>query len=102
MGVSWWNTDIAFDNIRVVGTPALSTKDSQIEGFSFSPNPTGLGYVNISSRSQTPMKINVFDVLGKEVIDTTVTNERLDVSRLNTSVYFMKVSQENATSTKIL
>jgi len=79
-----------------------STKETHIDGFSFSPNPTGLGHVNISSRSQTPMKVNVFDALGKEVIDVTVTNCRLDVSRLNAGVFIMKVSQDDVITTKKL
>jgi hypothetical protein len=82
--------------------PSLSTRENQIDGFSFSPNPTSLGYVNISSRSQTAMKVNVFDILGKQVINAKVANKRLDVSSLNTGIYIMRVSQDNATTTKKL
>jgi len=80
----------------------LSTKENQIEGFRFSPNPTSLGYVNIYSRSQTAMKVNVFDILGKQVINETIRNNRLNVSSLNTGVYIMRVSQDNAFVTKKL
>ncbi len=80
----------------------LSTKDNQIEGFRFSPNPTALGYVNISSRSQTALQINVFDILGKQVISNTITNNKLDVSYLNAGIYIMRVSQNNVTTTKKL
>jgi hypothetical protein len=80
----------------------LSIEDTRIENFSFSPNPTSLGYVNISSRSQAAMRVNVYDVLGKQVVTKTVSNNRLDVSNLNTGIYIMKITQGKATSTKKL
>jgi type IX secretion system substrate protein len=98
------NETVRVDNIYLGTTfgAVLSTRDNQIEGFSFSPNPTSLGYINISSRSQTEMKVNVFDVLGKQVINETISNNRLNVSSLNTGVYIMRISQDNAFVTKKL
>lgn len=80
----------------------LSTEDTRIENFSFSPNPTSLGYVNISSRSQAAMKVNVYDILGKQVINTIMTSEKLNVSSLNTGIYIMKIKQGKAVTTKKL
>ena len=88
-------------NLVDAGT-TLATKQNQIEGFSFSPNPSALGYVNISSKSQSVMNVNVFDVTGKQVINTKVINKRLDVSNLNAGIYVMKVSQDDAISVKKL
>lgn len=85
-----------------IATIPLSTDDFSTNNFKIYPNPTALGYVNISSRSQTVMKINVFDVLGKQVINETVSNNRLDVSNLSPGLYIMRVSQDNATTTKKL
>ncbi|MBN4085013.1 T9SS type A sorting domain-containing protein [Flavobacteriaceae bacterium AH-315-B10] len=99
------NETVRVDNLMVgqtFGDATLSTKDNQIEGFRFSPNPTSLGYVNIYSRSQTAMKVNVFDIIGKQVINETIRNNRLNVSSLNTGVYIMRVSQDNAFVTKKL
>ena len=80
----------------------LATNGFDLDKFAVYPNPTSLGYVNISSRSQTAMKVDVFDILGKQVINSTVTNNRLDVSTLNTGLYIMKVSQDDVTTTKKL
>jgi Secretion system C-terminal sorting domain len=99
------NETVTVDNLFVAqsfNSARLSTKGNLIEGFSFSPNPTSLGYINISSRSQTEMKVNVFDVLGKQVINETIKNNRLNVSSLNTGVYIMRISQDDATITKKL
>jgi Secretion system C-terminal sorting domain len=84
-------------------TPAtLSNNEFEANTFKIYPNPTSLGFVNISSRSQTVMKVKVFDILGKQVINETITNNRLNVSSLNTGVYIMRVSQDNAFITKKL
>ena len=80
----------------------LSTRDNQIAGFKLYPNPTLLGYVNISSKSQSAMKVAVFDILGKQVMNETVSNNRLDVSALTSGIYIMKISQDNANTTKKL
>ncbi|GAA4804553.1 T9SS type A sorting domain-containing protein [Litoribaculum gwangyangense] len=80
----------------------LDTEYNEIEGFSMYPNPTSLGYVNISSRKNAEMNVTVFDVLGKQVITNTITDNKLDVSTLKTGIYIMKVSQEDAISTQKL
>lgn len=94
--------DLAIDNIRVTGTNVLSTYENSIKGFSFSPNPTSLSYINIKSSGASKMDVTVFDFLGKQVIKQTISNEKLDVSSLNTGIYIMKVSQGEATVTKKL
>jgi Secretion system C-terminal sorting domain len=81
---------------------ALSTKERKIEGFNLYPNPTSKGFVNISSNNGAAMKVTVFDVLGKQVINQMVSNKHLDVSKLNVGVYIMRVIQDNAFITKKL
>mgnify|MGYP001023198885 CR=1 FL=1 len=87
---------------RTLSELTLSIRNERIQGLSFSPNPTSLGYVNISSRSQVAMKVNVYDVLGKQIINTQMNSEKLDVSKLTSGVYFMKITQGKAISTKKL
>lgn len=78
----------------------LSTQNKHIESVSIYPNPTSLGYLNISSKSNSKMAVSVFDVLGKQVIRKTVNDHILNVSKLNSGIYLMKVSQDDATITK--
>ena len=82
--------------------PALSTVENKIDGFEMYPNPTSLGYVTLSSRNNAEMSVKLFDILGKQVLDQKVNDNKLNVSSLNTGVYIMKVSQDNATITKKL
>jgi hypothetical protein len=99
---------VQFDELRIgtswayVTTGVLSTDDFTSNNLSIYPNPTSLGHVNIKSRSGSNMNVSVFDLLGKQVLKETVNNERLNVSSLNAGVYIMKVSQDDATTTKKL
>ncbi|MCB0461344.1 MAG: T9SS type A sorting domain-containing protein [Flavobacteriaceae bacterium] len=86
-------------------TTTLSTTDFNQKSFSVYPNPTNTGSVNVVSASTSnysPINVAVYDVLGKQVINKTMTSEKLNVSSLNTGVYIMKITQGKATSTKKL
>ncbi|TYA53019.1 T9SS type A sorting domain-containing protein [Formosa maritima] len=80
----------------------LSTASYDIDGLNVYPNPVTSGFVNITSKSNEAIKVAVFDILGKQVINNTVNNNRLNVSTLNTGVYIMKLSQNGNTITKKL
>lgn len=77
-------------------------KNNQITAFSMYPTPTSLGYVTISSKSNSSIEVSVFDVLGKQAIKETVGNNVLNVSQLKSDMYIMKVSQDDATTTQKL
>jgi ribosome recycling factor len=70
--------------------------------FSIYPNPSNVGYVNISSTESETIQVNVYDILGKQVINAAVASGRLDISTLNTGVYIVKLTQGSATTTKKL
>ncbi|MCB0445362.1 MAG: T9SS type A sorting domain-containing protein, partial [Gelidibacter sp.] len=80
----------------------LSTGNFSINNFKVYPNPTSTGFVNISSSNSENISVAVFDILGKQVINKTISNNRLNVSALNSGIYIMKISQNNATVTKKL
>jgi hypothetical protein len=96
---------LQIDELKITTTwseATLSTKKQNIENFKIYPNPTSLGYVNISSKSNSKLDVSVFDVLGKQVIKETVNDNVLNVSKLNSGIYIMKVSQDDATTTQKL
>lgn len=79
-----------------------STKENQIDGFELYPNPTSEAFITISSDKRSPMKVSVFDILGKQVVQRTITDNRLNVSNLNTGVYILRAEQDNAFTTRKL
>lgn len=80
----------------------LSTTQKQIETLKLYPNPTHLGYVNITTNNNKATTVSVFNVLGKQVINETLRGNTLNISKLNAGIYILKISQNNATLTKKL
>ncbi|MUU78609.1 T9SS type A sorting domain-containing protein [Winogradskyella endarachnes] len=99
---------LIIDEIRIATTWAevtpqsLSVVDNNKNQFSIFPNPTNTGFVNISSTNSADINIKVYDVLGKQVISETITNNTLNVSNLKSGVYIVKITQNNASTTKKL
>ncbi len=99
---------ILFDELRIgtsfadVTPTTLSNADFSSDVFKLYPNPAKSNFVNITSTGLGAIQANVFDIFGKQVVNTAVTNGRLDVSTLNTGVYVVKLTQGSATTTKKL
>jgi hypothetical protein len=90
-------------NVATTWASTLSTNEFNSQNnFKIYPNPTSIGYVNISSNKNAAMSVIVFDVLGKQVLNQTVSNNQLNVATLKSGIYIMKISQDNATITKKL
>lgn len=89
-----------FDNVVFGGS--LGTNNQNIEQFSIYPNPATKGFINITSRVKGSKNISIFDILGKEVLRTSTTLERIDISTLNSGVYILKIEQGKTSATKKL
>ncbi|WP_179353045.1 T9SS type A sorting domain-containing protein [Winogradskyella vidalii] len=81
---------------------ALSVNNFNANSFSLYPNPTNTGSVSISSTTNEVMNVQVFDILGKQVKNQTLTNNTLNVSNLKSGVYIVKITQNNTSTTKKL
>ncbi|CAM3587203.1 T9SS type A sorting domain-containing protein [Flavobacterium gelidilacus] len=83
--------------------PVLSTKTfDAIAGLSLYPNPVTGNVLNITSAANLDMNVAVFDIVGKQVINTKVINNTLNVSSLNAGVYIVKVTEDGKTATRKL
>ena len=56
------------------------------------PNPVDGNFVTILSPVNGVKSIEVFDLNGRVVIDTTINNNMLDVSSINSGFYMIKVT----------
>ena len=90
-----------FDNVGV-SYNTLSTQYNSIEGLKMYPNPLKENTLNLTSTANTDMSVQVFDVLGKEVLKLNVTNNAVNVSGLNAGVYIVKITEEGKTATRKL
>lgn len=77
-------------------------ENTSIEGLNLYPNPVTTGKVYITSKNDLEKEIIIFDVLGKKVLQTIITTKELNVSNLSPGVYIIKITEENATSSRKL
>jgi len=88
--------------VRSLSDFTLSVNQFETNNFSIYPNPTSTGFVTIATNNSEAMSVAVYDILGKQVINQTINNNRLNVSELNSGIYIIKISQNNASVTKKL
>lgn len=92
----------AYATIVPFGTFTLARQDFSIAGLKVFPNPVTNGNLFITSDSNEAKQVVIFDVLGKQVVKTTVTNQAVNVSALNSGVYMVKITEEGKTATRKL
>lgn len=88
---------------RDLADVTLSTSSfNAIEGLKMYPNPLTGTTLNISSAANANMSVQIFDILGKEVLSTKVVNNTVNASRLNAGIYIVKITEEGNTATRKL
>lgn len=88
--------------VRDLNDFTLSSNSFDVAAFGLYPNPTSTGKVTITTTNSGTVTAAVYNVLGKEVINRTITNNTLDVSNLNTGLYIVKLTQNGNSVTKKL
>lgn len=76
--------------------------NADIDGFKLYPNPVTQGKVYIETTLNAPKKILVFDVLGTQVLQTTILGKELNLSELDKGVYILRVFEYNKVATRKL
>ena len=79
-----------------------SVKESAIAGLKVFPNPLKGNVLNITSDANATKTVAIFDVLGKQVVNTTTSATAINVSNLTSGVYIVKITEEGKTATKKL
>ncbi|RDY59494.1 T9SS type A sorting domain-containing protein [Flagellimonas nanhaiensis] len=75
---------------------------SDIDGFKLYPNPVTYGKVYIETAHNAPKKILIFDVLGTQVLQTTIIGRELNLSSLGKGVYILRVYEKDRVATRKL
>ncbi len=88
------------DHIVIDGV--LGVNDQDKSHFAIYPNPTNSDVINIKSNLSGDLNVAIFDVLGKQVVNTSLAGSTLNISELNSGVYIVKITQGTATSTQKL
>ena len=80
----------------------LSSNDFTKSELSVYPNPVNNGLINIKSSLSGVKNVELFDLMGRSVLNTQLNSEVLDVRSIGSGVYLLKVSMENRSSTSKL
>ena len=84
---------LQMDSFVVEGT--LGVDDFNTLDMSLYPNPVDGNYVTIQTPINGVKEVEVFDILGKRVLNTNLISNSLEISELNSGVYMVKVTVEN-------
>ena len=76
--------------------------DNNINGLTMYPNPLKGNTLFLTSTANAAMSVQIFDLLGKEVLKSDVINNAVNVSKLNSGVYVVKITEEGKTATRKL
>ena len=79
----------------------LSMKENSIAGLKIYPNPVK-NNLYVTSDNFEEKSVEIYNVLGKIVLSTKVTNTPINVSKLSNGVYIVKVTENNKTATRKL
>ena len=79
-----------------------SSSFNAIDGLTMYPNPLRGNTLYFNSTANADMSVQIYDVLGKEVVNSKVMNNTVNVSGLNAGVYIVKVTEEGKTATRKL
>ncbi len=76
--------------------------NGNIDGFKLYPNPVTNGKVYINTSQNAPKQIFIFDILGTQVLETTILGPELNLSDLDAGVYVLRVYEQNKVATRKL
>lgn len=103
-----WNTTGQVETINTIqpnqtltiqeGNGVLSAPQENLLNYSVYPNPSDSGIFYIQHENASEIDVKVFDIRGKEVLHQKLENNRLDLSQVNSGIYFLKILFEKETS----
>ena len=98
--------NMTIDEIRIAATPAqLLANDqfnSEIAGLKIYPNPVTNGTLFVDTTTNGDKSITIFDLLGKQVFNSTTSSNSINIGSINTGLYIIKVTEDGKTSTSKL
>ncbi|WP_034059190.1 family 16 glycosylhydrolase [Lacinutrix jangbogonensis] len=90
-------SSMTIDYVKVYQN-TLSVEPYSANAFRVSPNPAS-DYINITSEENIDF-IALYDVLGNKVLSKTKSNKQIDVTALESGMYFLKIYSEKRIATK--
>ncbi|WP_350286371.1 T9SS type A sorting domain-containing protein [uncultured Croceitalea sp.] len=93
---------IVFFLVCSFGFSQESQSGGDIAGFKLYPNPTVNGKIFIDTAENAAKTVHIYDVLGTEVLQSTILGKELNVSSLDKGVYILRVFEKDKVATRKL
>lgn len=95
-------TPVARNGATATNTCNLAVGENVISGLNVYPNPVKNGIFYITTDANAERTVTVFDIVGKQVLNTTTSESAINVANLNSGVYMVQITEEGKTATKKL
>ncbi len=79
-----------------------SVLDNSIKGFTMYPNPVNNGVLNITTLNNLDKDIQIFNILGKQVLKATITGTIVNITNLDAGIYLIRVEEAGNFTTRKL
>ena len=76
--------------------------EATIEQLSIYPNPATGEKVYITTKTNQTKRIEIFNVLGKPVLSTSLSGTELNISSLESGIYILKIKEGKNSATRKL
>ena len=99
---------LQIDELRIgttwadVSTSFLGINENAISGLKIYPNPVTSGILFIETTANAEKNVVLYDILGKQVVNTTTSTNEVNVSNLQKGLYIVKITEEGNTATRKL
>lgn len=81
---------------------SIERTQETIEGLNIYPNPVSTGRIFITSKSSLNKDVEIYDVLGKKILQASISAKELNITSLTPGVYIIKVKEGDASATRKL
>ena len=75
---------------------------TEIPGFKLYPNPAFDDVIYITTTKNAPKEVTIYDIFGKAVLRSRMSDNALDISHLDAGVYVLQVIEDKKRITRKL
>lgn len=87
---------------QTVPSKISASPQDDINDLSIYPNPVSNGKIYITTLQNLTKDIQIYDVLGKNVLSTSLFGKELNISKLTPGIYILKIKEGNNSATRKL
>lgn len=95
--------NMKIDELKISSTPNFTLSSSSFDNINsliLYPNPLSGNTLYLTSSTNGAMAVQIYDLLGKEVLKADVVNNSVNVAKLTAGIYVVKITEAGKTATR--